>query len=412
MSTSIFDITEDNWAGILSEWSDIVDVVRFDSAICCVERVFFLCLIQGDKMNYSFETENCRADTMIPIYTWCFLRELKFKNILINGQDSLRLFEIIPPCENYSCTSVTLRSLMPNHHTDRLLDFMGSCSHLTELTFQNCYVDLIGIVKPVTWQALTKLSFLGHIDEVAMDNFLELLCEHCSSLTSLKLATYSLKESSLEALIKSNLHLTKMVLSGNFVNQRFIDFLILNCKNISKLELYALGALSVDSLHQLLEKVVSVSASRIVFTFIDSLRECHSFRFNSSNKADCCWDYFGDNNEHDLESYFKTFVNFAKPYLDCSGNYKLFLDRHFISPFALFADLTHVNVVWKYMNDESLLKMLQTHKKLVTLSVDIGDSQEYPNLLSAPFVDHHSLKVIKIVRKDRSNVWITMNLDH
>jgi hypothetical protein len=63
------------------------------------------------------------------------------------------------------------------------------------------------------------------------------------------------------------------------------------------------------------------------------------------------------------------------------------------------------------MNDESLLSMLRTHKKLVTISVDIGDSQEYPNLLSAPFVHHHSLKVIKIIRKDRSNVWI-MDLDH
>ena len=82
MSTSIFDIAGDNLAGILSEWSDIVDVVRFDSAICCVERVFFLSLIQGDKMNYSFDTENCRVDMMISIYTWCFLRDLKFKNIL------------------------------------------------------------------------------------------------------------------------------------------------------------------------------------------------------------------------------------------------------------------------------------------------------------------------------------------
>jgi hypothetical protein len=411
MSTSIFDIAGDNLAGILSEWSDIVDVVRFDSAICCVERVFFLSLIQGDKMNYSFDTENCRVDMMISIYTWCFLRDLKFKNILINGQDSLKLFGIIPPCENYRYTSVTLRSLMPNHYTDRLLDFMGSCSHLTELTFQNCYVDLFGIVKPVTWQALTKLYFLGHMDEVTMENFLELLCEHCSSLTSLKLATYSLKESSLEVLIKSNLHLTEMDLSGNFVNQRFIDFLILNCTNISKLELSAMGALSVDSLHQLLEKVVSVSASSIRFTFLDSLRKCHCFCYNSSNKADCCGDYFGDI-EYDLESYYKTFVNFAKPYLNCDGNYKLLFDRHFLSPLALLADLTHVNVVWKYMNDESLLKMLQTHKKLVTLSVDIGESQEYPNLLSAPFVDYHSLKVIKIVRNDRSNIWITMNLDH
>jgi hypothetical protein len=267
-------------------------------------------------------------------------------------------------------------------------------------------------VKLVTWQALTKLSFSGHLHEVVTNNFLDFLCENCRFLTSLELETYSsMKESSLKALIKFNPSLTEIKLCGEFANKGFIDFLIWNCKNISKLELTEIGTLCVESLHPLLEKLVRVSASRIVFIFVDSLHNCHRFCFNSSNEADCCSDYFCDS-EHNLESYFKTFVNFAKPYLDCNGNYKLLLDLHFISPLALLADLAHVNIVWKYMNDESLLKMLQTHKKLVTLSVDIGDSQEYPNLLSAPFVDHHSLKVIKIIRKDRSNIWITMNLDH
>jgi Leucine-rich repeat (LRR) protein len=404
MSTSIFDITEDILVAILSKWSDIVDIVRLDTAICCVQRDCFLSLIQGDKMN-SFEIENCRADMMMPIYTWCFLRELKFKNILIYGQDSSGLFAIIPPCENYNFTSVTLLSLRPKHITDRLMDFMGSCSHITDLTIHHCYINLFCLVKPVTWQALTTVSFSGLSKDVDTNIFLDILCENCRFLTSLELVTYSLKETSLKALIKSNPSLTEISLSGYGVNQSFVDFLILNCTNMTKLSLHTPSLLSVESLYQLLEKVVSVSASRILFSFVDSVRNCHRFCFNSSNEAECCADYFSDN-EQDLESYYKTFVNFDKPYLDCTGNFKPLFDHHFLSPLALLTDLTHVNMVWKFMNNESLLKILQAHKKLVTISIDIGDSQEYPNLLSAPFVDHHSLKVIKIIRKGRSNVWI------
>jgi hypothetical protein len=410
MSTSIFDIAEDILVAILSEWANIVDIVRFDTAICCVQRDFYLSLIQGDKMY--LEIENYKTNLMIPVYIWCFLRELKFKNILISDQNSLALFGIIPPRENYSYTSVSLLSLMPEHFSDQIVDFIASCSQLTELTIQNCDFNFLGIVKLVTWQALTKLYFSGNLQDVDTNIFLDFLCENCRFLTSLELETYSsLKESSLEALIKFNPSLTEISLCGAFANEGFIDFLISNCINISKLELTVIGTLSVDSLHPLLEKVVSVSARRIVFMFVDLLHNCHRFCYNSSNEADCCGDYFGGN-EYDLEAFFKTFVDFAKPYLDCNGNYKLLLDHHFLSPLVLLADLTHVKIVWKYMNNESLLKILQTHKKLVTISVDIGDSQEYPNLLSAPFIDHHSLKVIKITRKDRSNVWITMNLDH
>jgi hypothetical protein len=410
MSTSIFDIAEDILVAILSEWANIVDIVRFDTAICCVQRDFYLSLIQGDKMY--LEIENYKTNLMIPVYIWCFLRELKFKNILISDQNSLALFGIIPPRENYSYTSVSLLSLMPEHFSDQIVDFIASCSQLTELTIQNCDFNFLGIVKLVTWQALTKLYFSGNLQDVDTNIFLDFLCENCRFLTSLELETYSsLKESSLEALIKFNPSLTEISLCGAFANEGFIDFLISNCINISKLELTVIGTLSVDSLHPLLEKVVSVSARRIVFMFVDLLHNCHRFCYNSSNEADCCGDYFGGN-EYDLEAFFKTFLDFAKPYLDCNGNYKLLLDHHFLSPLVLLADLTHVKIVWKYMNNESLLKILQTHKKLVTISVDIGDSQEYPNLLSAPFIDHHSLKVIKITRKDRSNVWITMNLDH
>jgi hypothetical protein len=289
---------------------------------------------------------------------------------------------------------------------------MGACSHLTELTIQHCNVNLFGLLKPATWQALTKLVFYGLRKDVDTNIFLDFLCENCRLLTSLELVTYSLNETSLIALIKSNPSLTEIDLSGDGVNQSFVDFLIPHCKNVTKLSLDSQSMLSVDSLHQLLEKVVSVSASRIVFTFVDAIGNCHRFCFNSPNKADFCEDFFGDNEDDLLESYCKTFVNFDKPCLDCDGNFKLLLDRHFMSPFAWLADLAHVNIVWKYMNNESLLKILQTHKKLVTISVDIGDSQEYPNLLSAHFIDHPSLKVIKIIRKDRSNVWITMNLDH
>jgi hypothetical protein len=423
MQASILNIDEDILICVLSKWSEIVDVVKLDSAVG-VRRDLFLNLIKDDRM-YSLEFQNLRSDLILPTYTWCILREIKFRNILICGEDSLRIIEIIPHLMNYNCTHLTLLYLRSDCYTNRLALFVNSCSHLTNMIIKQSDFDIFELssltvhVRSDVWKALIKLSFSGMAKELDTNIFLGVLCENCRLLTSLELITYSLNETSLEALIKSNPSLTEISLSGYGVNQSFVDFLILNCTNITKLSLHAPSLLSVESLFKLLENVVSVAANCVKLTFVDLLSRDHRFSYYSSDKNEVCgrlfcndnWWLFRNDNEHDLESYYKTFVNLDKPYLDCTGNFKLLLDHHFLSPLALLTDLTHVSVESKYMNDESLLSMLRTHKKLVTISVDIGDSQEYPNLLSAPFVDHHSLKMIKIIRKGRSNVWITMNLD-
>ncbi len=406
MKTSILNINEDILISVLSKWTELVDVARLDSAVC-VQRDLFLSVIKDDRMS-SFETKNCRPYMILSLYTWLFLREVKFRNILIWGHISSRLFEIIPSYEFNSYTSLFLLCLRHINLTERIVNFIGSCSQLTDLTFEHCSIEvLFGLVQPVVWQALTKLSYSGVSKEASLNVFLDFLCEHCRLLTSLELVSNSLNETSLKALIKSNPSLTEISLGGDGVNQSFVDFLIQNCKNMTKLSLYSRSLLSVESLCQLLEKVVSVSAVCVNLEFFDMLN-WYQFGFNLSDPVDFRRSCFC--NEDGFLLYCETFLNFDKPYLDCTGDFKLLFDRHFLSPFALFVNLTHVKVDWKFMNNESLLKMLQALKKLISLSVDIGDSQEYPNLLSAPFVDHHTLKVIKIIRKGRSNVWITMNL--
>jgi hypothetical protein len=337
------------------------------------------------------------------------------------GRDLARLLEIIPQRNSCNYTKLTLFNLDQKHAVS-LAVFIGSCcSQLTELAIEHCNINLYDIVKSDVWQALTKVSFLNYIKPgrvVEMNCILDALCKCCRRLLSLKLFALALNESSLIALIKSNPSLTEISVSGDGVNQSFVDFLTVNCENtISKLELHAIGLLSVESLYQLLEKVVSVTASYVSFEFVDLLSKYHYFCFNLHEEA-AFYGFFDDDgaNEDNWQSYGETCIDFDKPYLNCDGNFKLLLDRHILSPLALLTDLTHFSVAWKYMDNELLLSMLQANKKLTTLVVDVGDCQEYPNLLSVPFLihhhrHHHKLKLIKIVGKGIPSVWIKLNVE-
>jgi hypothetical protein len=417
MSSFIFNFKEDILIGVLSKWSQILDIVRLDSSATCIHRDLFLSLIKDYRM-CPVEV-NYRPDKMISPYTWCLLREVKFRNVVLFGQDLARLLEIITQCNNCNYTKLTL-VMLDQKHAVSLAVFIGSCcSQLTELAIEHCSINLYDIVKSDVWQALTKVSFVNFakpIRVVEMNCILDALCKYCRRLLSLKLFALALNESSLIALIKSNPSLTEICVCGDGVNQSFVDFLIVNRENtISKLELFATGLLSVESLYQLLEKVVSVAASYVSFEFVDLLSKKHYFCFNL-HKEDAFYGFFDDASENNWQSYGETCIDFDKPYLNCDGNFKLLLDRHILSPLALLTDLTHFSVAWKYIDNELLLSMLQANKKVTTLVVDVGDCQEYPNLLSVPFLihhhsHHHKLKLIKIVGKGIPSVWIKLNVE-
>ncbi len=411
MSTSILNITEDIFVVVFSKWSDITDVVRLDTAIC-VQRDYFLSLIRGDIFN-SFEIKNYGAARMLLVYTWFFLREVKFKNIIIFGDCSSKLLEFLSTWENKMFLSLTLILMRPVHYSDRLLLFINSCSSLTDLIVRHCDVGIENVlvfVKPTIWKVLTTFSVYQMMRNFITARFLVIISDFCQCLNLLDiLVVESLDTVLLKRLIKNNPNLTELHLKE--VDDNFVEFLSDYCSKLLILSLSVHGVLSTPTLFLVLEKL-SVAAIEVIIAFYDENNFEYHFHFsNLSVKTVFSGDLF-DEDRAEFRAQFKKLVNFNKPCLELTGNFDFLWERHMVSPLKLLKDVIHVMLVKQViLSDQSLLLLLRANNnELVSLSIDVGASQLYPNLLNLPFLEQFDkLKYIKLKRKFKRTTIILLN---
>jgi hypothetical protein len=411
MPTFILNLTEDIFVGVFSEWSDITDVVRLDTAIW-VQRDYFLSLVRGEKFN-SFEIKNYGPARMLAVYTWCFLREVKFKNIIIFGDYASKLLEFLPTWENKMFFSLTLILLRPVHYSDHLLLFINSCSSLTEFSVKHCDLNIenvLACVKPEIWKALTKFSLCQMMRNFITARFLVIISDFCQCLSLLGIMVVeSLDAALLKRLIKNNPNLTELHLKE--VDENLVEFLSDYCSKLLILSLSVHGVLSIPTLFLVLEKL-SVAAIEVIIAFYDENNFDHRFHFsNLSFKTVFIGDLF-DEDRVEFGAQFKKLINFNKPCLELTGNSDFLWERHMVSPFNLLKDVIHVMLLKQViLSDQSLLLLLRANNNLiVSLSIDVGASQIYPNLLYLPFLEQFDkLKYIKLKRKLKRTTIILLN---
>jgi hypothetical protein len=398
-------LNDDIVINMLSNWCNIFDIVKLDSAFCVEDqRNTFLSFMKDQRM-LAFRLHHFYPKNN---YKWFYLRQVKFKDLIVmHGCQSL---EDIPIKTYVNIVTLSFVGLRLNCNTTPMLTFMNSCPSLLHLSVDNCNSGmerLLSRVKCSVWQSLTKLS----LNFPFLFELIEIIGIHCCRLTALELLVQILNETHLKAIMMNNPSLSEISLGGKEIDllnsnntygvtASYLDFLIPNClSNIVYLNLVLIERVNLQTLFPLLDGISRLTKSvRLRFKDLGSLSSEIEFYCHSSEEDInvCIFDLEDSDSDKLCRGLLKTLDLVGKSALFCRGCMDELWERHKVVPFVFIEKLALIRLSNSLITDVLFSNILKANPRLEAVCLDIGVSEDNLNYLSVQ--SSSGLPLLKIIR--------------